>query len=160
MKRLIVLFATTLMTTLMVVAPALPAAAETTIKGPLRGPTRYCPEPPNTFDVSGMRHGRYTLSISDRTVTLTVMVRHLEPNTRYPVSVATLKDLGVGVSECTSVLLGTFTTDEHGHGTFTGTVTLDPVAWPPGTYEMQVVVGNILTASRMVFLSPPRTVTL
>jgi hypothetical protein len=147
---------------LVVVVPVLPAEAATAIKGSLRGPTEYCPEPPNTFQVSGKRHGRFTLSIGDdRTATVTIVARHLAPNTTYPVHIATLKDTGEGFSECTSTQVGTFTTDANGNGTFTGTTTLDTVSWPPGTYQIQVVVGQISLPGRLAaFLSSPRTVTL
>ena len=159
MKRLILLFATTVL----VVAPATSAGAATTLKGSLRGPTMFCPAPPDTFDVNGSGHGRYRLSIGDdRTVTVTIVARHLEPNTTYPVYVSTLKDLGEGTSECTTtVSLGTFTTDANGKGSFTGSTTLDPLTWPSGTYMIQVVVGDIFGTARFAaFLSSPKVVTL
>jgi len=159
MRRLFLLCAATLT----VVAPLMAASAATTIRGPLKGPTMFCPAPPDTFDVGGSGHGRYTLSIGDdRTVTVTIVVRHLEPNTVYPVFISTLKDLSEGTSECTTTTsLGTFATDASGNAAFTGTTTLDPLSWPAGTFMIQVAVGDIFGSARSAaFLSPPKTVTI
>jgi hypothetical protein len=154
MRRLLALFAVTLA----VVAPTVPANAATTIRGPLRGPTDFCPAPPNTLKVSGAGHGRYTLTVADDgTVNVTLVVRGLDPNTAYHVYVSSLVVLNGEVSECTSTELGAFIPDGSGDATFGPDDAIFTLTLQPGTYELQVLVTSNLF-SHVGFLSPPKTV--
>ena len=156
MRRVIVLLATTLT----VLTPTVSASAATTIRGSIRGPSDFCQAPPNTFRVSGAGHGRYTLTVADDgTVTVTLVVRHLDPNTAYHIFVSSLVVLNGEVSECTSNEIGAFITDASGDATFTPEDAIFTVDLVPGTYELQVLVtSNIF--SDVAFLSGPKKVTV
>lgn len=147
--------------TLIVAVPSVAANAATTIRGSVRGPTEFCPEPPDTFKVSGSGHGRYTLTVADDgTVTVSLVLHGLEPNTAYQVYVSSLLVISNGeVSECTSRPLGAFIPDANGDATFGPEDAIHTVQLDPGTYELQVLVTTNIV-SGVSFVSRPRTVTV
>lgn len=150
-----------ILATLIVVMPNVSANAATTIRGPVRGPTEFCPAPPDTFKVSGSGHGRYTLTVADDgTGALSLVLRGLQPNTAYQVYVTSLLVISNGeLSECTSRPLGALIPDANGDATFGPEDAVYTVQLDPGTYKLQVLVTtNII--SGVSFVSPPRTVTV